>query len=397
MRDDGDFSAYAVARWPSLVRALVLLGSSPDEAHDLARTVLARLRSDWRHRDELGDLDEHTAATLLEYRAGLREPDTRASLVLQALFDVSGPAPEDDLEVVRLDAELVHVEPLDLDQVVRLDQQRRRASRRRTTRVVTSVVAVVAVVAGGWTWWATRPEPPPGLPDAHVELVDNPVAVGWYTDHTLQLDRVALTIDDVRSFEQVRQGAVYADSTGEVVLVALDGERTRLGTQAPDGVFAASDLDGLVAWVDVSDGPELRVFDLAEREVVATHPVSERTTVVAIADGRVFFGDPEGATELDVERDSVSGAGMAGLLDATPSATVRQSSFVAEVYAAKLGGRGLATYLVGLEQGEPDDGPRLSSSGSLQLVTCPLLEPDQFTTCTVHRTFPRDTAWALAQ
>jgi hypothetical protein len=121
-----------------------------------------------------------------------------------------------------------------------------------------------------------------------VERVDNPVRVGWYTDHTLRLDRVALTIDDLRSFEQVSQGAVYADSRGEIVLVELDGTRTRLGTQAPDGAFAASDAEGLVAWVDVSDEPELRVYDLAEREVVSSESIGETARVLAM-DGRMAF------------------------------------------------------------------------------------------------------------
>lgn len=454
MRDEADFSAYAVARWPSLVRVAVLLDSPAGEAHDLARTVLARLRSDWRRRDELGDLDEHTAATLLECRA---RPDGRAGLVLQALLDVAGPFPEADLEAVRRDAGTVLVEPLQLEQVVLLDEQQRRARRRRTARLTTVVVAMLAVVVGGWTWWATRPDPPPGLPDAHVERVDNPVRVGWYTDHTLRLDRVALTIDDLRSFEQISQGAVYADSRGEIVLVELDGTRTRLGTQAPDGAFAASDADGLVAWVDVSDEPELRIYDLAEREVVSSESIGETARVLAM-DRRMAFVHDLGESYiwewlpdwkamsrttgpgpvLDAAGGAVAyqqhpqtllvshgrstqelaipgtGAHLAPegdyvLTSGEPRGRLRIYETIqgqeidtglsprAEVYAAKLGGRGVATYLVGLEQDDPDDGPRVSSSGSLQLVTCPLLDPGFLTTCTVHRTFPRDTAWALAQ
>lgn len=457
MRDDADFSAYAVARWPSLVRILVLLGSPPDEAHHLARTALARLRSDWRYRDELGDLDEHTAQTLLECRARQHPtgPPDQAAVVLQALLDVGGPASQADQEEVRREAESVVVDPLELDQVVLLDQQERRARRRRTTRLVVSVVAVLAVVAGGWTWWATRPGPPPGLPDVPVERVDNPVAVGWYTDDTLQLDRVALTIDDLTSFTQVPQGAVYADSAGEVILVATDGERTRLGTQAPDGTFAASAEDGLVAWVDPGGADELHVYDLAAREEVTSQVVGDLTRVVAVDSATVHVAGPEGAYGLESSPGwtALVRLGKDRLLDAAGDALAFQDGPTsllvthgpssievpgvgaqlapegdhvltrvadaqgrvrifdtvtgqevdtglapdAEVYAAKLGGRGRVTYLVELEQGEPDDGPRLSSSGSLQLVTCPLLDPGLFTTCTVHRTFPRSTPWALEQ
>ncbi len=42
MDHDGDFSAYASARWGSLVRSGVFLGCSPEEAQDLAQTTLMR-------------------------------------------------------------------------------------------------------------------------------------------------------------------------------------------------------------------------------------------------------------------------------------------------------------------------------------------------------------------
>lgn len=461
MRDDADFSAYAVARWTTLVRVLLLLGSPPAEAHDVARTVLARLRSDWRHRDELGDLDDHTAATLREcrQRAGLAGPDDRSAVVLQALLDVGGPGTEADLEAVRLEADSLVVEPLDLEQVVLLDQQQRRARRRRTTRTVVAVLAVVAVVAGGWAWWATRPAPPPGLPDVPVEQVDNPVAVGWYAERRLRLDGVALRIDDLRSFVQVPQGAVYSDARGRVILVEPDGARTELGTQAPGGSFAASAQSGLVAWVDPGGADELRVYDLAEGEEVASQPVGEQTRVLAIDDDLVYVTGPEGTFvfEGSVGWTALARVAFEGLLDVAGGARVFQygsqgilvthgdsevgltrpgtgaqlspegdhvltrtgGSGVegqvriyetiegqeidtglapgAQVYAAKLGGRGLATYLVELEQEDPDDGPRLSNSGSLQLVTCPLVDPGLVSTCTTHRTFPRSSAWALEQ
>lgn len=458
MRDDADFSAYAVARWTALVRALLLLGSPPDEAHEVARTALARLRSDWRHRDELGDLDDHTAETLLECRARVAGRDTRSAVVLQALLDVLGPATEAEAEAVRLDAEELVVEPLDLDRVVLLDEQHRRAQRRRTTRTVLAALAVVAVAAGVWAWWATRPEPPPGLSDVPVEKVDNPVSVGWYADRRLQLDGVALRIDDVRSFVQVPQGAVYADSAGRVILAEKDGERTLLGTQAPDGSFDASAQSGLVAWVDPGGADELRVYDLGEREEVASQEVGERTRVLAIDDDQVYVTGPDGTFAFESATGWTALARVAsdGLLDvagearvyaygsrglllthgeaevglARPGAGAQLSpdgDYVltrtddggeggtvhiydtlagqeidtglapgARVYAAKLGG-GVATYFVELEQDDPDDGPRLSSSGSLQLVTCPLVDPGLAATCTVHRTFPRSSAWALEQ
>lgn len=48
MDDDGDFSAFASARWGSLVRSAVFLGCSLDEAHDLVQTTLLRCYTAWR-------------------------------------------------------------------------------------------------------------------------------------------------------------------------------------------------------------------------------------------------------------------------------------------------------------------------------------------------------------
>ncbi|MDP2773483.1 MAG: hypothetical protein Q8O61_07975, partial [Nocardioides sp.] len=400
---------------------------------------------------------EHLAQLLVECRPRVDPADTRGwdLVVLQALLDVDGPASQADQEEVRREAESVVVEPLDLVQVALLDRLERRASRRRTTRLVVSVIAVLAVVAGAWTWWEARHGPPPGLPDVPVERVVNPVAVGWYADGALQLDRVALTVEDLKSFMQVPQGAVYADSAGEVILVETDGRRTRLGTQAPDGVFAASAQDGLVAWVDPRGTDELHIYDLAEREEVTTQEVGDQTRVVAIDSATVHVSGPEGAYGLESSPGwtALARLGPDRLLDAAGDALVFQDGSVsllvahgrssvevpgvgaqlapegdyvltrvgdaqgrvrifdaitgqeidtglapvAEVYAAKLGGRGRATYVVEVEQDDADDGPRAPGSGSLELVTCPLLDPGLSTTCTVHGSFPSSTPWALEQ
>lgn len=460
MRDEEDFSAYAVARWPSLVRVLVLLGTTPEEAPTQARAVLGRLRTDWRHRDELGDLDDHTARTLLAGLDQLERPSAeRQAVVVWSLLGVGAPAAPADEEEVRRAAESVVVEPLDLEQVVVVQRAQRRARRRRTTRVVAVVLAVLAVVVGGWTWWATRPGPPPGLPDAPVERVDNPVAVGWYAGDTLHLDRVALTIEDLTSFAQVRQGAVYADSGGEVLLVETDGARTRLGTQAADGVFAASDQDGLAAWVDASGSPALHVYDLAERTEVATFELDEPMRVLALergvvylagadgayafehatgwaalgrvspdglldvaGEGRVFQRDPESILMAHESIDAtVSGPGVGAQLSPegdyvltrarsdrsrlgrvrlydTRSGGELDTGLApdAEVLTAKLGGHGVATYLVLVKRDDPSQ-RSASVVDIVELTTCQVLDPGLFTTCTVSRTFPSNLPWALAQ
>ena len=47
MDHDGDFSAYAAARWGNLVRSAVVLGCTLDEAHDLVQTTLMRCYTKW--------------------------------------------------------------------------------------------------------------------------------------------------------------------------------------------------------------------------------------------------------------------------------------------------------------------------------------------------------------
>ncbi|WP_193611769.1 hypothetical protein [Nocardioides lijunqiniae] len=498
MRDDGDLAAYAAARWPSMIRTLVLLGVAPHRAAYVAEGAVARLRDDWRHRDELGDLDSHAFRVLLEARSRERDeaPDAaadhdlapddpdwpalrrrlerlpdqeRAAAVLDAATDLApdqveavlGDAargPDDLREPLARAASAVPLPAFSFDDVVARHRVERRERRVRTARRAGVLALVVAVVAGGWTWWATRPGPPPGLSDVAVERRDNPAPVGWYADGTLRLDVVALRIEDLQSFARVPRGAVYADGSGEVVLVDSGGDRTRLGEQAPDGAFAASAPDGLVAWVDVAGEPELRVYDLAADEVVTSVPVAAATRVLAIDDGRVYVAGPDGAFVLEWEDESWSALARVspdGLLDVAGFAAAHQAdpqtvdlvhlqsgldvsvpgtgaqvapdgahvltrqggpggpvrlydAFTgrevatglapgAQVYAAKLDGRGLATYLVELAQDDPADGPRLSNAGSLQLVSCPLEDPGEESTCTVHLTFPKSASWVLEQ
>ncbi|WP_134741554.1 hypothetical protein [Nocardioides sp. 503] len=500
MRDDGDLAAYAAARWPSMMRTLVLLGVAPHRAPYVGQGAVARLRDDWRHRDELGDLDTHAFRVLLDaWRRDAAEtqaaaveaapdlvPDDpdwpalrrllddlpaqeRAAAVLGAATDLS----EDQVEAVlgsatrgphdlheRLvrAASAVPLPGFSYDDVVARHLAERREGRARTARRAAVVALVVAVVAGGWTWWANRPGPAPALPDVAVQQRDNPAPVGWYYDGTLRLDVVALGIDDLQSVVRVPRGAVYADGAGEVVIVDSDGHRTRLGKQASDGAFAASAQDGLVAWVDVTGDPELRVYDLAEGKRVASASVAKGTRVLAIDDGRVYVAGSDGAFVLEWEGGSWSVLARVspdGLLDVAGYAAAYQSdpqtvdvvhlqsalgvsvpgtgaqlapdgahvltrrggpdgpvriynAFTgepvdtglapsAEVYAARLDGGALATYVVELAQADPVDGPRLSNSGSLQLVTCALGRAGRASTCTVHLTLPASTSWVLEQ
>jgi len=500
MRDEVDFEAYAVARWSALVRTAVVLGSRPDVASRRARATLGVLRAGWRRRDEVGDLDVHLYRTLLdvsrddrlawwsepgdssdpldpqwcevEARLDAMTPQERVALVLGSVPGLTtdqvevvlgrplDTTPVDD--TVRRVAESFPVPPLQLAEVVAEQRADRRARVRRTTTTALAVVAVLAVVVGGATWWGTRPQPREPLADAPVQRSTNPAPVAWYTGETLHLTDVQLRIEALRMFFEVDDGAVYADANGEIVHVDTEGARSRIGTQRRDGTFQVSAEEGLVAWVDQSDGPQLRVYDLDTGEIVGEQglgtdedidvvALDSRTAyyvergrnyayeidggdvvelasprVLDVARGAVARQDEAGTVSLASPRDqedrivTVQGlgaelspdgelvltrtvdptteVGTPRLYDALSSEELDTGlSTTATVYAAHLGVAGAATYLVELEQPDPDDGPRLSNAGSLQLTSCRAPRPGLATPCEVVLTFPRSTTWALAQ
>ncbi|HEY0952294.1 hypothetical protein, partial [Nocardioides sp.] len=57
MRNDADFAAYLAARWPFVVRTLVLVGCPQGDAEDLARLALARCYEAWDEVLEADDVD----------------------------------------------------------------------------------------------------------------------------------------------------------------------------------------------------------------------------------------------------------------------------------------------------------------------------------------------------
>ncbi len=65
MDRDEDFTAYASARWGSLVRSAVFLGCSVDEAHDLVQTTLLRCYTAWRNVEKADNRDAYVYQMLL--------------------------------------------------------------------------------------------------------------------------------------------------------------------------------------------------------------------------------------------------------------------------------------------------------------------------------------------
>ena len=64
--DDADFAAYLAARWPSVVRTLVLLGASRADAESVARTALARCHDSWERVRREDDVDAHVYGEVLD-------------------------------------------------------------------------------------------------------------------------------------------------------------------------------------------------------------------------------------------------------------------------------------------------------------------------------------------
>ena len=166
--------------------------------------------------------------------------------------------------------------PLEAFRVRAAHEQRRR--RRRRTRLV-AAVAVVPVVLATASWIGTRSD---GDSTAQappvVTMVENPADIAWWADGRLHLANVTVEVPPsgrpLDYLAEINGGAVYGDDTGAVVFVGDDGEVTRIGTTAPGARLVASDESGWVAWVDPRDGsPELVVYDLTAREVLASRPL----------------------------------------------------------------------------------------------------------------------------
>ncbi len=120
MRHDGDFAAYMAARWPAIVRSLVLLGCAQERADEIARQALARCYLEWGRVREADDIDVQVYRTVLDHRARPREgaggqqpaepavarataaDPTDAVRVRTALEEALGRLPADDRTVVVL-------------------------------------------------------------------------------------------------------------------------------------------------------------------------------------------------------------------------------------------------------------------------------------------------------
>ncbi len=102
MDRDGDFSAFAAARWAALVRSAVFLGCSPEEAQDLAQTTLVRCYTSWRRVERADNRDAYVYRMLLNC---LRDSRRRRWWGEQLTDLATMPAPVEDMteEVATVD------------------------------------------------------------------------------------------------------------------------------------------------------------------------------------------------------------------------------------------------------------------------------------------------------
>ncbi|MDI6911121.1 hypothetical protein [Nocardioides sp.] len=377
MRNDADFAAYLAARWPFLLRSLLLIGCLPGEAEDVARTGLARCYAAWDEVLQTDDVDACVYRVVLDVWHRRKRPPTASVEPAPvpgpepASAPASDPASEpgtrapevlDPAELRRrLEARLAELTPGDREAVVlhlvaglsetqvadvleRPAQPIRtpvpaedlrivsesidvlapplddvvaeaRAQRRRRRRTIVASVAAAAVVVAGAGWGLSRPsaEAPADTPRVVVRQ-PNPVDVPWYAGGLLHLAAVTIRMPAVGDLAAVDDGAAFTDTDGAVWFAAGDGVVTGIGRTTPGARIAVSDQTDWAAWVDPSaDVPRLVVHDLASGRDT-TLDLPGSASVLAVDQDRVYFATPEGDFEWSPGEEPVR-LDRTGLLD----------------------------------------------------------------------------------
>ena len=283
MSDGSDFASFVVARWPTLVRSLVLLGHEREVAEEAAEAGLARCQPGWNRIAGAGDVDAHAYRVVLDQleRGHLRH-GTGSDGPTPAVFDAMLPDRSERLELL---AELESaLESLPAEQ--------------RT-------VLVLRYSAG--------------LDPDQVAAV-----LGWPVAVVLERDRLALGELAARDWRRWRNGAfdaggIFLDA-GEVIPVRnppVDGvlaraaeARRQRGRWIVGAAAGAVVVLALTTWLTTRPtGPQLpetvvteapnpasiewyanRTLHLAD---VAVEEVPQISEMVPVAEG-VVYGDEEG-------------------------------------------------------------------------------------------------------
>lgn len=116
-QDEADFSAYAAARWSTLVRSAVFLGCSIEDAHDLVQVTLLRCFQKWRRVQGAEDVDAYVYRVLVNCLRDSRRRRWWAELPTDTLGDDASRVDDQSESVVLADA--VHRALADLSPVSR--------------------------------------------------------------------------------------------------------------------------------------------------------------------------------------------------------------------------------------------------------------------------------------
>lgn len=355
MRNDADFAAYVVARWPFLVRSLVLIGCPRGEAEELVVAGVARCHASWEKVRESEDVDVHVYRAVLdrwhhshvdrrtpfvaeddavdellvrqavEAELWRLPPGHHEALVLRYVAELSEDQVGDVLEGswstepngsteqdFRIARETIDVPPAPYDAVV----ERVARLRRRRRRVSVAAVSATVLVLAGVAWVSTRPAPGPEPgPQPRVVEAQNPIDLPWYGAGRLQLRNVAVELPEVSQLVEAGGGAVYVARDGALYFVGQTGRVTALGETPIGSPVVASDERGWVAWVTAGDDAELVVQDVTGGREVARVEVLPGARPVALDQNLVFFLS-EGRTHVwEPLTDRVEDIGARPLLD----------------------------------------------------------------------------------
>jgi DNA-directed RNA polymerase specialized sigma24 family protein len=281
--DGSDFASFVVARWPALVRSLVLLGHDPESADGATVAGLTRCHPSWdRVRDD-GDVDAHVYRVVLDQAdRGPRENDRDHEPGRAPLLD---PMLPDRSERVELLAELekalarLPVEArtvLVLRFAAGLDPDQVAAVLGRPIGMVEAQQRQGVAQLGGAAEWARLRaggfDPTEVFLDAgEVIPVRNP-----------PVDEVVGRA--VAARRRRRRWAAMAAAAAVVVLAASTWLGTRpSGPQLPDSVVTEAENPANIEWY------ANRALHLAD----VTVELPQISDMVHVADG-VVYGDEEG-------------------------------------------------------------------------------------------------------
>ena len=325
MRADPDFTAYTLARWTPVVRVLVALGQSVEQAESSAIDAFARMLPDWGRLRREGDVDVELARMVLDgwVRSRSEQPAPRVPVSVPAVPVVTQELEErlamlerlvDGLdrldEPTRVTVVLHHLGELDHQQVgevlgeprsqvsLRLGDAadaldlgpldpachtaataiaapapsvarvvaRANAGRRRQWLVSGAVVGSLAL-AVGVAFLLTRPTGPDGPDALQLSPVENIVDLPWWVDGTLHLAHGTAEVDDLSQLVQTSGGVVFADSEGALTSISDDGLQLDLGNLRPESILVSQPRAGWVAWT-LPNGGDTIVYDaVRDREI----------------------------------------------------------------------------------------------------------------------------------